>query len=226
MHCLAAAVAARREAVVRTLLSHGVAVDMPISGGGTALMLAAALGESRTVEALLESGANPNAADDAGVTPLQAVAQHAFGGGSAGDARAVLERLLQAGARLDACNSEGQDALLVLLGARAQPGTHCDAEGVRTLSEYLLQIGAQVDTQDRRGVGVLHACALHGLLGCARLLKAHGAPVDQIDAFGRSAADVAALLGYVDVAAELGMPQATRIPGVRQTLRRPARTPD
>lgn len=226
MHCLAAAVAARREAVVRTLLSHGVAVDLPISGGGTALILAAALGEPRTVEALLESGANANAADDAGVTPLQALAQHAFGGGDAADARAVFDRLLQAGARLDTCNSDGQDALLVLLGARAQPGAHCDAEGVRALSEYLLQIGASVDTQDRRGVGVLHACALHGLLGCARLLKAHGAAVDQIDAFGRSAADVAALLGYVDVAAELGMPHASRIPGVRQTLRRPARAPD
>ena len=86
--------------------------------------------------------------------------------------------------------------------------------------------GAAVDTQDRRGVGVLHACALHGLLGCARLLKAHGASVDQVDAFGRTAADVAALLGYVDVAAELGMPHPSRIPGVRQTLRRPARAPD
>jgi hypothetical protein len=67
---------------------------------------------------------------------------------------------------------------------------------------------------------------LHGLLRCARLLKAHGAAADRIDAFGRTAADVAALLGYVDVAAELGMPQAIRIPGVRQTLRRPARAPD
>src|SRR5690606_36352372 len=206
MHCLAAAVAARRDPVVRTLLSHGVAVDLPIAGGSTALILAAALGEPRIVEALLESGANPNAADAVGVTPLQALAQHAFGGGDAVDARTVLDRLLQAGARLDSCNGDGQDTLLVLLGARAQPGSHCDAEGVRALAEYLLQIGAPVDTQDRRGVGVLHACALHGLLGCARLLKAHGAPVDQVDAFGRSAADVAALLGYVDVAAELGMP--------------------
>jgi ankyrin repeat protein len=226
IHCLAAAVAARREAVVRTLLSHGVSVDLPIAGGGTALIIAAALGEPCTVEALLESGANPNAVDAAGVTPLQALAQHAFAGGDAAHVRTVLDRLLQAGARLDACNSDGQDALLVLLGARAQPGTQCDAERIRTLAEYLLQTGASVDTQDRRGVGILHACALHGLLGCARLLKAHGAPVDQLDAFGRTAADVAALLGYVDVAAELGMAHASRIPGVRQTLRRPARAPD
>ena len=226
IHCLAAAVAARREAVVRTLLSHGVAVDLPIAGGGTALIVAAALGEPRTVEALLESGANPNAADESGVTPLQALAQHAFGGGDAADVRTVLDRLLQAGARMDTCNSDGQDALLVLLGARAQPGTQCDAERIRSVAEYLLQMGASADTQDRRGVGVLHACALHGLLGCARLLKAHGASLDQVDAFGRTAADVAALLGYVDVAAELGMPHASRIPGVRQTLRRPARAPD
>lgn len=226
MHCLAAAVAARREAVVRTLLERGVPADLPIAGGGSALTLAAALGEPAIVDALLESGARADAADEAGVTPLQALAQHAFGGGDGARVRAVLERLLQAGARLDACNEEGQDALLVLLGARSQPGTSCDAEQILSLAEYLLQLGASVHTQDRRGVGVLHACALHGLLGCARLLKAHGASIHAQDAFGRSAADVAALLGYVDVAGELGLVQASRVPGVRQTLRRPARAPD
>ncbi len=224
MHVLAAAVAARREAIVRTLLNHRVAVDTRIAGGGSALTLACALGEVRIVEALLEAGADANVCDEQGSTPLHATAQYAFACGDAEVARHLFERLLRAGAQISRTNRGGQDALLVLLGAREAPGARCDAERLRSLCEWLIAHGAAVDTQDARGVAPLHACGLHGLIGCARLLKAHGAPLDLIDAFGRSAAEVAALVGYVDVAAELG--QVGGIPGVRQTLRRPASAPE
>ena len=225
VHCLAAAVSANREAVVRTLLNHGVAPDMRMAGGSTALTVAAAVGEVRIAEALLEAGADPNAADEQGTTPLHAAAQYAFDGGDSADAHTLFDLLLRAGARLDARNLAGQDALLVLLGARAQPGTRCDAENLLQHAGFLLERGARTDSQDQRGVGTLHACALHGLYGCARLLKAHGAPIDLLDGFERSAADVAGLLGYVDVATELGGARAP-LPSVRQTLRRPARAPD
>jgi ankyrin repeat protein len=115
--------------------------------------------------------------------------------------------------------------VLILLGARAQPGTPCDGEHLATLVNVLLQHGAKVDTQDTRGVTPLHACAVHGLLGAARALKAHGAQIDQLDLVGRTAGDVAAMLGYVDVASELGADRAP-IPSARQTLRRPARAQD
>ncbi|HEU4664353.1 MAG TPA: ankyrin repeat domain-containing protein [Dokdonella sp.] len=226
IHCLGAAVAARREATVRTLLSHGVAPDLRIAGGATPLMLAAASGDERIAAALLEAGAAPEARDEHGTTPLLAAAQAAFEGSDTAQAGSMFERLLRSGARLDTCNDAGQDALLVLLGARSQPGTRCDAEHLCRLADDLLERGARVDSHDRRGVSPLHACALHGLSGCARLLKSHGAPLDLVDAFGRTAADVATLLGYVDVAAELGATAAAAVPGVRQTLRRPARTPD
>jgi ankyrin repeat protein len=225
VHALAAATSARRETVVRTLLSHGVAPDLRMPGGATSLILAAALGQARIVEALLEAGAAADARDEHGTCPLLAAAQFAFEGGDAAAARAVIERLLAAGADIAACNGGGQDVLLVLLGARAQAGTRCDAEQLRRLAEFLLERGARTDRQDLRGVGPLHACALHGLSGCARLLKAHGASTTLLDAFGRSAADVASMLGFADVAGELGA-ERTALPGVRQTLRRPARAPD
>jgi ankyrin repeat protein len=226
IHCLAAAVSARREAVVRTLLSHGVEPDLRMRGGGTALMLAGALGLPRLAEALLEAGADVNATDEQGTTPLLAAAQSGFSGSAdTASVRDLFNVLLRAGAQLAARNQAGQDAVLILLGASAQPGTPCDGEHLATLVKVLLQHDAALDTQDQRGVTPLHACAMHGLLGCARALKAHGAPLEQLDLLGRTAGEVAALLGYVDVATELGAERAP-IPSVRQTLRRPARAQD
>ena len=217
--CLSAAVAARREAVMRTLLQHGVDADQRLPGGGTPLMIAAALGLPRLAEPLLERGADPNASDDRGNTALQAAAQFAFDSRDTQTAGELLRLLLDHGASKDARNQAGQDALLLLLGARAEPGTACDAQHIGQLASLLIGKGAAVDTQDQRGVSPLHACAMHGLLGVARLLKSHGAPIDQRDGLGRSAGEIAALLGYVDVAAELGVVRSP-VPGVRQTLRK------
>ncbi len=226
IHCLGAAVSARREAVVRTLLSHGVEPDLRMPGGGTALILASALGLPRLAEALIEAGADVNATDEQGTTPLLAAAQAGFSGATdTASMRELLNLLLRAGAKLDARNQAGQDAVLILLGARAQPGTPCDGEHLAALVKVLLQHGAKVDAQDTRGVTPLHACAVHGLLGAARALKAHGADINQPDLVGRTAGEVAAMLGYVDVASELGA-ERSPIPSVRQTLRRPARAPD
>ena len=225
IHCLAAAVSARREAVVRTLLTHGVAPDLRMAGGGTALMLAAALGLRRLAEALLEAGADANATDEQGTTPLLAAAQSAFGSSDTAAARELFEILLRARANIATRNPAGQDVVLTLLGARAQPGAKCDGEHLASLLKFLLQNAAAVDAQDQRGITPLHACAVHGLLGCARALKARGARIEQVDLLGRTAGEVAAMLGYVDVATELGAERAP-IPSARQTLRRPARAQD
>jgi hypothetical protein len=74
---------------------------------------------------------------------------------------------------------------------------------------------------DQRGVTALHACAMHALLPPARVLLSRGADRASADAFGRSAADVARQLGYVDIAHELAV-RSSAIPSVRQTLRQPA----
>ena len=226
IHALAAAVSAGREAVVRTLLARGVPAGMELGAGGTPLILAAAIGEVRIADALVEAGADVNAQDPSGSAPMHAAAQYAFATRDTGNVVELFELLLRSGARADVRNAAGQDALLLALGASAQAGAQCDAEHLRLVCAFLLENGAVVDVQDSRGVSAMHACAMHGLFGCTRLLKAHGASPDLLDGFGRSAADVASILGYVDVAAELGSERARAFPSVRQTLRRPAGGPD
>ncbi len=218
--CLSAAVAARREAVVRTLLERGVAVDQRLPGGGTALMIAAALGLPRMAEALLAHHADANARDERGNHALLAAAQFAFDSRDTATCASLLDVLLRAGAQSEVRTGGGQTALLLLLGARAEPGAACDAQHLAQLARILVDAGAAVDVSDARGVSPLHACAMHGLLGVARLLKARGAPLDLADGLGRSAGEVAALLGYVDVAAELGVVRQPAVPSARQTLRR------
>lgn len=218
-HALSAAVSARRESVVATLLERGVPPDQPLPGGGTALMVAVALGLPRIAELLLHAGADANATDDTGIVPLHAAAQFAFSSRDTAVAHAVFEALLRHGALLDRRDEAGYDTLLLLLGARADPGTSCDARHLALIAGQLVEQGAPLDRQDQRGVSPLHACAMHGLLGCARLLKTRGAPLDLPDRLGRSPGEVAALLGYVDLAAELGVNRRA-IPSVRQTLRR------
>ncbi|MGB3270543.1 MAG: hypothetical protein WBA65_11395, partial [Rhodanobacter sp.] len=68
----------------------------------------------------------------------------------------------------------------------------------------------------------LHACAMHALLAPARVLLSRGADRQATDAFGRTAAEVARQLGFIDIAHELGARSSQAIPSVRQTLRQPA----
>ncbi|UXI68531.1 ankyrin repeat domain-containing protein [Tahibacter amnicola] len=221
--CLSAAISARREAVVACLVGHGVDVNARLPGGTTALMIASALGFPELVLQLLQAGADPQLADDSGATALHAAVQYGFAQ-PAQRAAGVLETLLRAGAAPNARNGKGQTPLLLLVGGRADPGTPCDAPALGRLVAVLLDYAADLDVQDERGVSALHACAIHGLLGCARQLLARGADRELRDCRGRRPADLAELLGYADVAAELGATAA--IPSLAKMLRQPVRPPE
>jgi ankyrin repeat protein len=68
---LQAAVAGRHPGLVKWLLGKGAAVDARFPGGGTALHLAAHLGDVDTLEVLLAAGADLAARDGAGAMALQ-----------------------------------------------------------------------------------------------------------------------------------------------------------
>jgi len=218
---LAAAVAGGRESTVALLLERKAEVDQRLPNQSTALMVAAAMGRAELADALLAAGADVNAVDARGHSALHAAAQYGFEHNDSLRARRLLDVLFKHGADVNHADGEGKTALLLLLGAQLRPGSDCDATHLGALVPVLLEAGADVAHADQRGVTALHACAMHALLPPARVLLSRGADRAAADAFGRTAADVARQLGYVDIAHELAV-RSGAIPSVRQTLRQPA----
>ncbi len=218
---LAAAVTGGRESTVTLLLQHKAEIDQRLPNQSTALMVAAAMGRPELVEALLAAGAAVDAVDAHGHSALHAAAQFGFEHNDSLRARRLLDALLRHGAAVNRADGEGKTALLLLLGGSQRPGSECDATHLGALVPVLLEAGADVAHADQRGVTALHACAMHALLAPARVLLSRGADRAASDAFGRTAADVARQLGYVDIAHELAV-RSSAIPSVRQTLRQPA----
>ena len=222
---LVAAVSARREATISLLLARNVAVDQRLPNDATPLMVAAAMGYPEIAELLLNAGADINASDSRGRHALHAAAQFGFEHNDSLRARRLFDSLLKHGADINHADSEGMTPLLLLLGAQLHPRSDCDATHIGALVPVLLDAGANVTHADQRGVTALHACAMHALLAPARVLLTRGADRSAVDAFGRTAADVAQQLGYIDIAHELTA-RSSAIPSVRQTLRQPAQPAD
>jgi len=128
----------KRPAAMRTLLQHGARCGVSGPGGLTALHHAANLGFSEGLRLLLDGGSgngnNPNAADDAGFTPLH----HAVNGGRADpDLVAILAR---AGANLEARDRTGRTPLMLAAQLGREPLARC-----------LLAEGADPQTRNRNG---------------------------------------------------------------------------
>lgn len=199
---LSAAISMRHAGIVDRLLRAGAEPDLPLPGAVTPLMLAAALGQPEILSRLLAQGADPEARDAQGLGPLHCAALHAFSSRDRQRVLALLDVLLLAGVEPDAPAANGQTPLLLLLGARAEPGTACDEDVLLGALERLLGEGVSLDTADPRGLTALHLAALHGLPRVVQRLMREGAVRDARDSLGRTPHDLAVLRGFVDVAAE------------------------
>jgi ankyrin repeat protein len=199
---LSAAVSMRQVEIVDRLLGAGATLEQRLPGDVTVLMLAAALGLPDVCTRLLAAGANINAADAQGLTPLHCAALYGFTTRDRRRLVALFDALLLAGADPDVQAAGGVTPLLLLLGARAEPGTACDEDVVLAGMARLLDESATLQVRDPRGFGPLHLAALHGLLRVTQQLLRDGADPLGRDALNRTPREIAVMRGFVDVAAE------------------------
>ncbi len=208
---LSAAVSMRQLAIVDRLLAAGAVLEQRLPGDVTVLMLAAALGLPDVCARLLAAGANINATDAQGLTPLHCAALYGFTARDRPRLLALLDALLLAGADPDATAAGGVTPLLLLLGARAEPGTACDEDVVLAGVHRVLDEGANMQARDPRGFGPLHLAALHGLLRVTQDLLRDGALPELRDNLNRTPREIAVMRGFVDVAAEFA-PRTQHVP--------------
>ena len=199
---LSAAVSMRQADIVNDLLAAGAQIEHRLPGGVTVLMLASALGLPDIAARLLTAGANVHASDAQGLTPLHCAALFGFIARDKPRLVALFDTLLLAGAEPEQIAAGAVTPLLLLLGARAEPGTACDEEVVLAALERLLDEEVSLDVQDPRGFGPLHLAALHGLLRVVQRLLRTGADPDLRDSLNRTPREIAVMRGFVDVAAE------------------------
>jgi len=205
---LSAAVSMRQTDIVDGLLGAGAELEQRLPGDVTVLMLAAALGLPDLTARLLTAGANVHASDAQGLMPLHCAALYGFTARERPRLLALFDTLLLAGAEADAAAAGGVTPLLLLLGARAEPGTACDEDTVLVALDRLLDEDVSLDAQDPRGFGPLHLAALHGLLRVTQRLIRAGSDPDLRDALNRTPREIAVMRGFVDVAGEFGPAQS------------------
>lgn len=199
---LSAAVSMRHADLVTDLLAAGAQIEHRLPGGVTVLMLASALGLPDITARLLASGADVHAGDAQELAPLHCAALFGFVARDRVRLLALFDALLLAGAEPERVAAGAVTPLLLLLGARAEPGTAHDEEVVMAALERLLEEGISLDVQDPRGFGPLHLAALHGMLRVVQRLLRAGADPDLRDALNRPPREIAVMRGFIDVAAE------------------------
>ena len=206
---LSAAVSMRQAEIVDDLLACGAQIEYRLPGGVTVLMLSSALGLPDITARLLTAGASVHASDGQGLTPLHCAALFGFIARDQPRLVTLFDTLLLAGAEPEQIAAGAVTPLLLLLGARAEPGTACDEDVVLAALERLLDEEVSLEVQDPRGFGPLHLAALHGLLRVVQRLLRAGADPGLRDALNRTPREVAVMRGFVDVAAQF----APAVPG-------------
>jgi ankyrin repeat protein len=191
----------RHVAIVDRLVRAGVPLEQRLPGDLTVLMVACALGLPELAARLLTAGADVEAVDAQGRGALHCAAMYAFTARDATRVVALFDTLVLAGADADA-SAAGATPLLLLLGARAEPGTAVDEDVLLAGLEQLLVQDVALDVRDPRGFGPLHLAALHGLPRVVQRLLRAGADPEQRDSLARSPREIALMRGFVDIAAE------------------------
>jgi ankyrin repeat protein len=211
-----------------------------------ASMISASIrGDWPQVRQLIEQGADPNALDRGGMTPLM----HAILRSSGGDdtARSTVKFLLDHGALANVSTGNGQTpldmavmnasltSLLLEHGARPNPTDElgmtplervaCVGNSGQESASELIVHQANVNLADNGGDTPLHCAVSSGSISMVKLLLAHGAAVNVVDKLGETPLDKS--IGHPDVSALLKANGATgdipiQLPHLYEQLRKPA----
>ncbi|GIX38562.1 MAG: hypothetical protein KatS3mg127_1801 [Silanimonas sp.] len=223
---LSAAISMRHAAVVDRLLVAGADPEQAMPGGVTPLMLAAALGLPDLAARLLRAGARVEARDAQGLTPLHCAALFGFASREHARVLALFDTLLLADADPEASSNAEQTPLLLLLGARAEPGAGYDETVLLAGLDRLLAEGVSLAQAEHRGLTALHLAALHGMGRIVERLLREGADPTARDRLGRTPQDLALIRGFVDIAALFharpSMPRSAGGQAGSETARPPA----
>lgn len=167
---------------VKTLLAACVDVNMhSTADGSTALHSAAYYRHDKVVDALLSSGADKDALDNDGTTPLM----RAAGEGSLG----AVKSLLTAGADLNMQSAyDGGCAL-----------HHAACFGHDKIMDALLSSGVDKDALSHNGETPLMPAARSGHLVPAEIILAAGADVNIHSAYGSTSLQFAACFGHDEI---------------------------
>ena len=152
---------------VRRMLASDIDVNATDQFGETPLMHAALHAGPEVLQRLLNHGADPNQANDAGATALMRATAD----------RGKMRLLIGAGAHVDERSKLGRTALLI---AARRPG----AEGA---VRDLIAAGADPHVKDVRGVTPLMEAARAGDLESLRVLIGAGARINEMRKNGRTA---------------------------------------
>ncbi len=144
-----------RRKVARLLHEWPAAVEATGDRGWTALMYAAAYGDSSDLRTLLDKGADSNAQNDDSATALMYAA----------DDVEKTRALLDGGAKPDVRSGEGMTALMIA----------ASAAGTYDVAKLLIERGANAKARLANGRSVLQLAALQGDSRLIRLLLDHGA---------------------------------------------------
>lgn len=160
---------------VKAWLDKGVDVNAQPGNllSRTALMVACERKQDKVADYLLSRGADPRLQDNGGRTALHFAA-------AAGDG-AIVRQLKAKGADPDAKDADGRTPLFEAASRAMAPATR-----------DILEAGATVDLAGPDGATPLNAAAAAGAPGPARWLLLKGADKTIKNAFGESAADIAA----------------------------------
>lgn len=217
---LSAAVSMRHIEIVDRLIAAGAPLEQRLPGDLTVLMVACALGLTDLAARLLAAGADVQACDSQGRQALHCAAMYGFTARDRTRLVALLDTLLLAGVDADV-PAAGATPLLLLLGARAEPGTAADEDVLIAGLELLLDHDVALDAQDPRGFAPLHLASLHGLLRVVQRLLRAGADPDQRDSLNRTPREIAVMRGFVDIAAEFASPAPGNNVSMARFLRDP-----